>query len=220
VEEARRAAIGDGQPAGRLTIGSLETTAALRLAPALADYAATWPDVDLVLRTGTTAEMTRAVLQHEVEGAFVCGPVSQPELVATSVFREELMVATARRIETLDALFAAGAPKIVVLRAGCSYRQRLEAVLAARGVSGLRLLEFGTIDALTACVTAGVGITLLPRGILETANCASSIRAHRLPPLEAWVDTVFLRRHDAPVSSALEALLDGIKRNNEIAEAA
>ena len=219
VEDARRAAVGDGRPAGRLAVGSLETTAALRLAPALVDYAAAWPEVDLVLRTGTTAEMTQAVLDHAVEGAFVCGPVSHPDLVAAPMFREELVVATTRAIGSLEVLFQAGTPKIVVLRAGCSYRQRLESILASRGVAGSRLLEFGTVDALTACVAAGVGITLLPRGILETAPQARALRGHELPPLEAWVDTVFLRRRDAPVSSALEALLEAV-RPDEVAEAA
>ena len=179
VEDARRAAAGDGAPSGRLVVGSLETTAALRLAPLLSDYAAAWPEVDLTLRTGTTAEMTEAVLDHRVEGAFVCGPVSHPELVTTEIFREELMVATARSIPSLDEFLSRGAPRLVVLRAGCSYRQRLEAVLAKRGVAGLRLLEFGTIDALTACVAAGVGVTLLPRGILDSTPSTAGIRAPR-----------------------------------------
>ena len=55
--DARRAARDDGVPRGLLTIGSLETTAALRLTPLLAGYAAEYPEVDLVLRTGTTREL-------------------------------------------------------------------------------------------------------------------------------------------------------------------
>ena len=55
LEEARRAALDDGRPKGALTIGSLETTAALRLSPVLAAYAAAYPEVDLVLNTGPPA---------------------------------------------------------------------------------------------------------------------------------------------------------------------
>jgi DNA-binding transcriptional LysR family regulator len=57
LEEAGRAARDDGTPRGTLTVGALETTAALRLSPLLASYAKAHPQVDLVLRTGTTAEM-------------------------------------------------------------------------------------------------------------------------------------------------------------------
>jgi DNA-binding transcriptional LysR family regulator len=50
IADARCAARDDGSPRGILTIGSLETTAALRLTPLLAGYAANYPNVDLVLR--------------------------------------------------------------------------------------------------------------------------------------------------------------------------
>src|SRR5688500_8003535 len=47
LEEARRAVEDDGTPKGTLTIGSLETTAALRLSPILSAYVAAHPKVDL-----------------------------------------------------------------------------------------------------------------------------------------------------------------------------
>ena len=73
IADARRAARDDGSPRGLLTIGSLETTAALRLTPLLAGFAANYPNVDLVLRTGTTHELVAASLDQSVDGAFVCG---------------------------------------------------------------------------------------------------------------------------------------------------
>jgi DNA-binding transcriptional LysR family regulator len=63
-----------------LTIGSLETTAAFRLTPLLAGFAANYPDVDFVLRTGTIRKLVAATLEQSVDGAFVCGPVGQPDL--------------------------------------------------------------------------------------------------------------------------------------------
>src|SRR5215471_15138995 len=75
-----RAARDDGSPRGLLTIGSLETTAALRLTPLLAGFAANYPDVDFVLRTGTTRELVAATLEQSVDGAFVCAPVGRSEL--------------------------------------------------------------------------------------------------------------------------------------------
>ncbi|MFC3230978.1 LysR family transcriptional regulator [Marinibaculum pumilum] len=210
LQEARRAVADDGVPRGALTIGALETTAALRLAPALADYAAAWPEVDLVLRTGTSAEMLQAVLDRDVEGAFVCGPVSHPDLVAQPMFREELVLATSPAIGGLDGLADRPDAKIVVLRAGCSYRQRLEEVLARRGVAGLRRLEFGTIEALLACTAAGIGVTLLPRGIVEAAAGRFRLSLCDLPPAEALVETLFVQRREAMRSSALSALLDRV----------
>jgi DNA-binding transcriptional LysR family regulator len=208
---ARRAAADDGRPKGPLTVGSLETTAALRLSPVLTRFVATWPDVDLTLRTGTTAELIEMALDRTVEGAFVAGPVDHPALDATVTFEEEMAIATAPGIGSLDDLADVETLKLVVLRAGCSYRQRLEAILARRGIVGLRQLEFGTIDAIIACVAAGLGVTLMPKGILAAAEEEGRIAVHDLPPGEAIVETLFIRRRDGFLSSAMRAFLESAR---------
>ncbi|HKM65259.1 MAG TPA: LysR family transcriptional regulator, partial [Acidisphaera sp.] len=157
--EAAQAARDDGRPAGSLTIGSLETTVALRLSHRLAAFARAHPAVDLVLRTGTTCELLDEVLAGRLDGAFVCGPVEHPELTAETMFQEELAVIGPPGLGDLGDI---GDARIVVLRSGCSYRQRLEEVLARRGIPAPRRLEFGTIEALIGCAAAGLGITLLP----------------------------------------------------------
>lgn len=218
--EAQRAVVDDGVPKGLLTIGTLETTAALRLAPLLAGFVQRWPDVDLVLRTGTTDEMIAAVRERRVEGAFVCGPVDDAELVADAIFREELVLVSARHQTRLDALLARDGLKLIVLRAGCSYRQRLEAFLAARGVGGTRLLEFGTLDALLACVAAGVGVTLMPRSVVGPMWREGRVAVHDLPRDSGLVETLFVRRADGFVSSALSAFLDAVRMPPDAADAA
>jgi len=207
IEEAKHAVADDGVPKGRLILGSLETTAMLRLPPILAHYAATYPAVDLALTTGTTAELAQRVLDNQLEGAFVCGPVDHPALAEEPFFREELAIVAASTTRRLSDLLRRHDVKIVVLRLGCSYRQRLEAVLAKRGIVGLRYLEFGTLDAILGCVAAGIGITLLPKSVVAAAWRAGRVAVHRLPREEARVDTVFIRRRGAFASSALTAFL-------------
>ncbi len=207
IADAGRAVRDDGDPSGALVIGSLETTAALRLSPVLGVYVASHPAVDLVLRTGTTCELVQDVLEHRLEGAFVCGPVNHPELEEEAVFREELALLTDRTVPSLDALAHKSDLKIVVLRAGCSYRLRLEAILAKRGIVGFRLLEFGTIETLLSCVSAGLGVTLLPRGLIGPVWRDDRLAVHELPKTEATVETTFIRRREAFASSALLAFL-------------
>jgi LysR family transcriptional regulator, cell division regulator len=206
--EARRAAIDEGSPTGPLVIGSLETTAAMWLSPVLASYTAAWPDVDLTLRTGTTCELVDKVLDRELDGAFVCGPVYHEALDESVCFREELVVLSAPAIPDLDACLAAPNLKIIVLRTGCSYRLILEAALARRGIVGFRLLEFGTLESIFNCVSAGLGLTLLPKRLVGTAWPADRVAMHRLENDQGLVDTVFIRRRDSNPSSALRAFLD------------
>jgi DNA-binding transcriptional LysR family regulator len=220
LDEARRAVDDDGMPRGPLTIGSLETTAAMRLSPLLADYAAKYPDVDLVIRTGTTCELIEAVAGNRLEGAFVCGPVDHPELESEAVFREELALLSARKVRTIDDVLAKRDLRIVVLRAGCSYRERLEAILARRGMAPSRRLEFGTLEAIIGCVAAGLGVTLLPRSLIGAIRAEGRVAVHALPPAEAEVETLFVRRRDAFTSSALEAFLAQARPALACAEAA
>jgi DNA-binding transcriptional LysR family regulator len=216
--EARRAATNGTEPAGRLAIGSLETTAARRLPPILAAYTAKYPKVDIVLETGTTAELVAKVSERRLEGAFVVGPVDDPELSAEPIIEEELVFLTAPNAPKLDAHLRAAARgaidlKILVLRAGCSYRQRLEQFLAARGLKHLRRLEFGTVDGIVGCVGAGIGVTMMPRAIVEAPLRQGRIAAHRLPQREARVTTVFAKRRDAFVSTALQRFLECARRS-------
>lgn len=213
LDEARRAVADDGKPKGALVIGSLETTAALRLSPLLLSFAQAHPAVDLVLRTGTSAELVEMVLQQQVEGAFVSGPVQHPQLEETTIFREELVVMTAPNCRTLADALRRDDMKIVVLRAGCSYRQRLEEVLIRRGVLHLRRLEFGTLEAIFACVAAGIGITLLPRALIGPVWREGRVAIHELPPADGRVETQFIRRRDALSSSALNAFVDLARRS-------
>jgi DNA-binding transcriptional LysR family regulator len=207
LEDARRAALDDGSPQGPLVIGALETSTALRLSRPLSAYVAAYPDVDLTLRTGTTCELIAQVLGHALEGAFVCGPVAHPDLHTTPVFTEELALLTAPSIGSLDELTARGEVRIVVLRAGCSFRQRLEELLCRRGIASPRVLEFGTIEALFGCVAANLGVTLLPRALVGPVWQEGRVAVHTLPPADAMVETVFIRREDTYQSSALAAFL-------------
>jgi LysR family transcriptional regulator, cell division regulator len=185
----------------------VETTAALRLSTVLAAYWTTYPNVDLVLRTGTTCELIEQVLNYGVEGAFVCGPVNHQDLVEEVFFREELVVLTPRTIRSLDDLIRKGDVKIVVLGEGCSYRQILENILIKRGVVGIRHLEFGTLEAIYGAVSAGIGVTLLPKSLIGTIWRDRGVAVHEIAEAEARITTVFVRRDDALISSALKEFL-------------
>ena len=206
LREAERVASDHTTPHGVLRIGSLETTAALRLPAILTAYASAYPQVDLQVETGPTGTMIAEVLDRRLDGAFVSGPVQHDNLVATAMIEEELVVATANDVGELEAL-GAGA-KILVFRAGCSYRQRTEEFLARLGLVGLRRMEMGTLDGIIGCVSAGIGFALLPKAVLAAAAAAAQIRLHELPPEVRWTTTTFVQRRDAYMSAALSRFIE------------
>jgi DNA-binding transcriptional LysR family regulator len=206
--QARQAVADNGTPQGPLLLGSLETAAALRLPRILAAFAQAHPAVDLTLATGTSAALIEDVLQSRLDGAFVVGPVRHPELREEMISHEEMVLVTARDVAGWEALRHRSGVKIVVFRAGCSYRARLESMLAERGVVGVRHIEFGTLEGILGCVAAGIGVTMLPRGAIDVAWRDGPLRLHALPASERWTGTVFIRRTDAFLSSAVTAFLD------------
>lgn len=215
LSDASAAARDDGKPSGVLEIGTLETTLALRLPLLIARFAKAYPDVRPLVRTGTTSSLIQGVVECKLEGAFVAGPVSHPELQVETVFHEELVLVTSRAVRALEAVKAITQLKTVVFRVGCSYRQRLDALLASLGMLAPEPLEFGSIDAIIACVSAGVGVTLLPRGVVATAWREGLIAVHEIPSVFAQVETVFVRRIDGHFSSALATFLDSVHAESE-----
>ena len=209
--DASSAARDDGHPKGVMEIGTLETTLALRLPQLIARFAKAYPEVRPVVRTGTTCSLIQDVLDCKLEGAFVVGPVNHPELHTEVAFREELVLITSPTMLRIDDVALVENLKTVVFRLGCSYRQRLDTLLTQLGVLAPEPLEFGSIEAIIACVSAGVGITLLPRGVIADAARAGLVTVHELPAELAHVETVFVRRLDGYFSSALATFLHSVR---------
>lgn len=214
--EALAAARDDGVAKGPLAIGSMETTAAVRLPPLLAQFHQRHPEVQLSLRTGPTALLAEAVIANALDGAFVAGPIDHPDLMSTVAFNEELVLLTARRWKTLAALRAgtpASGPTILVFRTGCSYRQRLEQLMSELGWPTAARLEFGTLDGIIGCVAADMGVTLLPRAVAERSDQARIVRMHTLNGPRRRVETLFIRRRAAHEGTALRSFLACLKSN-------
>jgi LysR family transcriptional regulator, cell division regulator len=212
--EALAAARDDGVAKGPLAIGSMETTAAVRLPPLLARFHQRCPEVQLSLRTGPTAMLAEAVIGSALDGAFVAGPIDHPDLVSTVAFKEELVLLTARRWKSFAALRAGtstSGPTILVFRTGCSYRQRLEQLMSELGWPSAARLEFGTLDGIIGCVAADMGVTLLPRAVAERSEQDQAVRLHTLNGPHRRVETLFIRRRAAHEGSALRSFLACLK---------
>jgi len=209
----------DGLPKGPLSIGSMETTAAVRLPPILTQFHQSFPLVELCLRTAPTATLVQDVLDGGLDGAFVAGPVDHPDLVATRAFSEELALITASRWKSLAALREAkreSGLSILVFRTGCTYRQRLEQILVEMGWPCRARLEMGTLDGIMGCVAADMGVTLLPRAVSERAKLNNAIRSHVLKSAHRRVDTLFIRHARRYRSSSLESLISCLETHRKV----
>ncbi len=211
LENARRAVMDDGTPRGPLGIGSRKSTAALHLTSIVSSYIGTYPLVDVAVRIETSSVLLEMVLERKLEGAFIAGPIEHPDLVSEVIFDEELVLLSGPDIADLSQIDPAHA-KMIVLGKGSYYHQHLESILEQRGLKGLRLLELGTLEVIMGCVATGLGVTLLPKGVVGPLQREGKVRTHAVAGQDCRVQTLFVRRRDGFISSALSAFLENSRR--------
>jgi DNA-binding transcriptional LysR family regulator len=208
LQKARDAVSANQATRGALRLGSMETTAAARLPALLRKYVPAHRNVDVAIETGTTRTLTQAVLEYRLDGAFVAGPVEVDELEPTRAFMEELVLVSSPEYKSIPSALAEGKiPKVFVFRVGCSYRQKLERFLAGRGLTLVNQLEMGTLEGIIGCVSAGLGITMMPFSVVESYVKRQEVAVHRLSPADARIETVFITRRDLVRSPALEEFM-------------
>lgn len=170
-----------GKPMGVLRIGSLESTAGSRLPAVLSRFHQLYPGVVVELVTGTTGMLVHRVANFEIEAAFVSEPFTAPGLDAMKVFEEELVLITSRAMPSVARASALAGSTLIAFANGCSYRKRVEEWLGASSVMPARTLEFGSYQAMIACVAAGTGFAIIPRSLLAALRATDDVRQHELP---------------------------------------
>ncbi|WP_042162466.1 LysR family transcriptional regulator [Paenibacillus gorillae] len=206
-QEAVQAVSDKSTPQGPLRIGCLETTAAIRLPNILADYHQSYPEVDLTLKTGTTDELVKLVLKFELDGAFVAGPIEHEELEATTIGYEELVLVAGGQHAAIERMEELQHQTLLVFRMGCSYRQRYEDWLNSKGLRPSKIMEFGTVDGILGCIHAGLGISLLPRSVVERAIGHYDLHILKLSEKHFTTATLFIRRKDSYSTPAVSELV-------------
>jgi DNA-binding transcriptional LysR family regulator len=170
-----------GKPKGVFRLGSLESTAASRLAPLLSRYHSAYPDVVVELASGTTGALVTRVVKFEIEAAFVAEPFTAPSLEARPVFEEHLVLVTSKTTDKVSGPADLGRSTLIAFAQGCSYRKRIEEWLGTANVMPERIMEFDSYQAMIACVAAGTGFAVMPKSVLETVRATKSVRQHVLP---------------------------------------
>lgn len=94
-------------PSGVLSIGMVETIN--QLPDLLSAYCSRYPQVDLSLTAGVTERLLQHVLDVELDGAFVTGPISHPLIEQVQVFTEELVLVTKGSSFALEEVTGKGA---------------------------------------------------------------------------------------------------------------
>lgn len=205
--EEARAAVEDARPRGVLRLGSMESTAGVRLPRPLTEFHKRYPDVTIELKTGNPAQLARLILEGELDAALVAEPIADEPFEKALIYREPLVLIAAKdQPEIVSA--STGVPKtLLAFENGCPHRKRLEDWFAGQGEMPEKIIELGSYHAMLGCTVAGMGVSLLPAAVLDGFPMRKHLSIHALPPGQDHAETVLIWRKGAR-SPKIDALLE------------
>jgi DNA-binding transcriptional LysR family regulator len=205
-----------GLKRGTLYVQASQTIAGYWLPRHLSAFRKAYPEIDVKLSIGNTAQVAHAVREGAADLGFVEGIVEDPRIAAEPVASDSLVLvvgpehpwAQRKRVDPAELT----ASEWVLREPGSGTRSVFEAALKRAGLSpgDLKIaMELPSNDAVRAAVEAGMGATAI-----SVSVAAPSIEAGLLHRVEFEIPErpfFVLRHRERYLSHAAEALLAMIK---------
>lgn len=200
-----------GHISGSLRVGAMETTTALRLPPLLTHFHTAFPEVDLKLTTGPTADLVAGLNEGRFDCVFIAGKLENPRLYQFKAYKEELVLVSAAPLSVMPSAEELASSTFLVFGQGCSYRQRVDVLLSDSGVYSSRMVDFGSLDAILGCVGAGMGYALIPKVVFDAHQHRFPIYSLALPPRLGEVNTYFVAAETNTWTPAMASFSEALR---------
>ena len=199
--------------AGRVRIGAGPTALAFLLPPVLLKLRDTYPDIEIIVTTGTTHSISEALLSNEIDLGFTALPVEGMGLEAVPVRTDPMVAILPATDDTIPAKVTPAdvAKRTLILEyQRVPHRQLSRAWLQAGGIGAKPALEFDNIEAIKSAVSAGLGMSIVPGPAMSRGPPVNSVVVRPLdPPLVRTLGLVQRRGRAQPPAFAIvrEAIL-------------
>jgi DNA-binding transcriptional LysR family regulator len=197
-------------PGGRFCVGSMESTAAIRLPRPMAELHAKYPGLELELATGPSSIILfNELLVSKFDAVFVVDTPSDDRVDSMPAFEEELVLIAAEGHRPISEPGDIVRKTILAFKEGCLYRKRLLAWFSVFGLGPDRIVDLSSYNVIFGTVAAGMGIAIVPAGILEFFPDKSSVSVHKLgnPFGRALTELVWRKgRYSANIAALQECL--------------
>lgn len=206
-EEAESAVKGEEYSTGRITITAMESAAVTFLPGLLAKFHKKYPDTSVKVITGTSDAGVRAVLANDTDMAVAVGENSHEDLFSNPLRKEELVLVTDRSDQESDLKKLLARP-LLVFPSGCAYRRVLERMLADYGIVAVHTMEFTSLGAILASVSAGLGISVFPATAINSFTAGDSLRMISLPEEYKTADIYLIFRRQSAGNRTLRNFIE------------
>ncbi len=153
-----------------LKVGAQESQCVYRLPSILQQFQQAHPHVKIIFKPVHTTDIAKELLQEgKLDVAFITDTYQETAMLQRERLIQEQLVFVSASKEIRQPLSAQqlSIETMLLTEMGCSYRNHLEAQLQQEGVLPSQMIEFASIEAIKQCVMAGLGITFLPKMVVE-----------------------------------------------------
>lgn len=220
MEQGMRAIKAGEEPSGPLRIGTPESLLTYRLPPVLRIFRRRFPHVELMFRPHMDASIPFELESGKLDMVIhMCDAVTNPAHKSIPLQTERIFLlgdarhplAKQRTVKPDD---LAG-QTLLLTEQGCGYRAKLDRLLTLQNIRPGHVMEFSSVEAIKQCLSAGMGLGLLPAIVV-----ARELRQHDFnalhwagPPLDIGTHAVWHK--DKWVSPAMAAFLELVKETME-----
>jgi DNA-binding transcriptional LysR family regulator len=151
--------------AGRVRLGTGATACIYLLPPLLSDLRRRFPLLEIVVRTGNSADILRALEQNSLDVALVTLPAPGRMFDVNRLIDDEIVAVFPLGIDPpaqISPAALAGMP-VLLYEPGGNARRVIDDWFARAGIAVRPVMELGSIEAIKQLVAAGLGCGLLPR---------------------------------------------------------
>lgn len=202
----------------RLRLAASTTIGSYVLPPVLAALARSHPQVAVELQIANTAEVAEAVLALEVDLALIEGASHWPGLEVQPWLRDELVIVSApydplakQAADQPLASEALRSARWLLREAGSGTREMVEHALLPHLHQLHAAATLGSSEAIARCVAQGLGISCLPRVLVQPLVAAGElvVLPTVLPQMQRYFSLV--QRVGKRRSPALQAFVDACR---------
>ncbi len=202
-----------GMARGQLSVGATPSLITRVLAPALVEFHASHPGIELQVVEAGSRQLVRQLASGEVDLALVVLPIADPLVATVPLFDDPLVLAVAPdhplaarptvRVADLDGL------ALVMFRDGYDLRAVTLAACRDAGIEPRLVSQGGEMDGVLAFVAAGLGAAVVPAIAMSAESPLVAVPFSR-PGLSRTV--ALAHRADRPVPRPAAALADQLAR--------
>jgi DNA-binding transcriptional LysR family regulator len=200
-------------PKGTLSIGVVESLCVMRLPKILREYRLRYPNVEISLKFGNSADFLNFLKENTIDIAFFLEKKINEENFITEIeFPEPLVLLSSPEhpLAKKESVFPEDLKEepLILTEAGCSYRSLFENTLNQYGIKPHSVIETGNVQLIKQLAISGLGITLLPLVAVEE-ECSQErlIKLNWKGPTFELLTQVLYHKNKW-ISSPLKAFID------------